>query len=763
MAAAALLFGAAAIADDRGVLRDAGGSPYVFVVYDSSGSMAWTPPCTEKDAALDIDAWDGQCTRECTMDPTICEQFDPGSPGSAGAWDPADPDAVKCVEFNINYDEDNPPPAVEIVLDEEEAPSGLNGAITITGSWTSSTAFPPYIGSRYLHNNMAGQGTKSIEFTPILPHDGYYHVYVFYSGDPDSASNVPITVTHADGKAQLFLDQRRTVQREPDHSDEFYNYVGTWQFDAGTGGSVLIETDNTVGRVNVDTVRFTSIERPAGLACLRTGYRYRQPLCPRGDCAAPADGDDPTSKSFQAREALFEVLNERTSSGASAPTSRTTSGCAPSTGSIGCRNTTAAAPASRSSPASPPTSPSSRSPAPIWCWATGRNWDRRPTPTPPATACPMTARLRLRGRRHTYNGDTEFDGTADAEGHAAQVGCWLHEPADTDDLWEMQRASRIPLLGIDHNVNTPVWYRDPNDLSDLNYPDGQVYTVTYSPSSGSYGDSTIDVKIRMQQCDTDNGAAYPTCLTFHSDREVTFELELVTDFVAWEDDTARFPMRTHGFIYEGQNSKVEDFNDCFGLEPNNDTNTAIVLSGLHDDWYQNYSPKWTTTADPMGRGDNGEFDVGDFIPLDWTDDHREDLLGRMAPNLVDPSTGLYDDTLGEPDFRTATYFRNDYLVPFDFKPTDFIRKLRLVPNTFPRASSCRGAAPPDRGLARRLRGLVFRQRHPRRADRLARRRPRLGRRRRRRRRRRRVRLPREVRAVPDRRQRDLCHESHRSG
>ena len=33
----------AAVADDRDLLRESSGEPYVFILFDTSGSMHWTP------------------------------------------------------------------------------------------------------------------------------------------------------------------------------------------------------------------------------------------------------------------------------------------------------------------------------------------------------------------------------------------------------------------------------------------------------------------------------------------------------------------------------------------------------------------------------------------------------------------------------------------------------------------------------------------------------------------------------------------------
>ena len=52
-------FGGEASADDRDLLRDSVGEPYVFILLDTSGSMHWTPRCTPEQVA------DGSCALLC--------------------------------------------------------------------------------------------------------------------------------------------------------------------------------------------------------------------------------------------------------------------------------------------------------------------------------------------------------------------------------------------------------------------------------------------------------------------------------------------------------------------------------------------------------------------------------------------------------------------------------------------------------------------------------------------------------------------------
>ncbi|MCH8527546.1 MAG: right-handed parallel beta-helix repeat-containing protein [Kiritimatiellae bacterium] len=133
----------------------------------------------------------------------------------------------------------------EIIVDNSD-----NTGVQITGSWTSSTWDPGYHGSDYLHDGNSGKGSKSVRFTPEL-NAGTYDVFIRYTSNSNRASNVPIDITHAGGTDYISLDQRSGGGQ--------WVLLGTYTFNAGTGGSVLISNAGTSGFVIADAVRFTSV------------------------------------------------------------------------------------------------------------------------------------------------------------------------------------------------------------------------------------------------------------------------------------------------------------------------------------------------------------------------------------------------------------------------------------------------------------------------------------------------------------------------
>ena len=445
-----LALGGAAMADDRDLLRDSSGSPYIFIVLDTSGSMHWTPVCNEADAACrpvdkdgngtiddyscDADPWDGTCTQECTLAEDECARICPD---------------FGCVEYALDIDGDNPPEIEEIIIDNTDS-----DGVTITGDWLVG-GIEPWVGSNNIHNDRTGQGTKSVRFTPDIVKPGTYHVYLHWSSNEDRASNVPVDVTHAGGTDTVKLNQTRSIPDFVDEPDGFkYNFVGTYDFEAGTAGNVLIRTDDTVGYVVVDSVRFVSyVEPTTGLTCIREGYRCQQSLCPQGDCYSELNADDPRSKFYQAKQALYEVIDS-------------TDDIHFGIGSYEQDNV--------------------RLMAKHWLY---RVREHKPTPDFPEDTpqdffwdtsprpFPDTGDTFVLGNGAPYDSDDgdgdgwdcasfdnypgkfDADGNLDAEGDAGHVGCFFSEPADWDNPWEMQRYRRIPKLGLVGDQDTTVWLR----------------------------------------------------------------------------------------------------------------------------------------------------------------------------------------------------------------------------------------------------------------------------------------------------------------
>ena len=135
----------------------------------------------------------------------------------------------------------------DIIMDNADATG-----VTITGWWGSSSSVAGYYGSNYIHDNNVAKGSKSVQFTPTIASAGAYEVYARWTSFSNRATNVPIDITDAIGTDTVTVDQQA--------DGGTWVLLGTYDFDEGTDGNVLIRTTGTNGYVIADAVRFIQVE-----------------------------------------------------------------------------------------------------------------------------------------------------------------------------------------------------------------------------------------------------------------------------------------------------------------------------------------------------------------------------------------------------------------------------------------------------------------------------------------------------------------------
>lgn len=144
-----------------------------------------------------------------------------------------------------------PPPFDDgsVIADTEDAAS------VITGSWSQLSALSGFQGAHYLSDGNAGKGAKSVFFRPTLPAAGNYKVAITWRFNANSrATNVPLLLTHAGGETPLTLNQNQNI---PGWFD-----LGTFAFDAGVAGTLLLSNAGTNNTVIADAVRWTPDPAP---------------------------------------------------------------------------------------------------------------------------------------------------------------------------------------------------------------------------------------------------------------------------------------------------------------------------------------------------------------------------------------------------------------------------------------------------------------------------------------------------------------------
>ena len=126
----------------------------------------------------------------------------------------------------------------------------------VVGDWKHSQYSKHYIGDGYLHDQDKDKGGKSLTFTPELPRPGKYEVRLAYIHAPSRASNVPVTVFHAEGETLV-----RVNQQEPPAFEGRFVSLGQYRFETNGFAYVLIGTEDTKGFITADAVQFIPAEQ----------------------------------------------------------------------------------------------------------------------------------------------------------------------------------------------------------------------------------------------------------------------------------------------------------------------------------------------------------------------------------------------------------------------------------------------------------------------------------------------------------------------
>jgi len=167
-------------------------------------------------------------------------------------------------------------PASLIAAGRPESPGQFPGHVvddadaTAVGEWTVSQFSRTYIGDGYRHDGNDGKGQKSLTFEPKLDAAGIYEVRLAYNAAGARASNVPVTVFHADGEASLIIDQRQA----PPLDGRFVS-LGQFRFEPGGPGFVLVSNEGTDGHVITDAVQWLPARTAGPDAELPTGETGR--------------------------------------------------------------------------------------------------------------------------------------------------------------------------------------------------------------------------------------------------------------------------------------------------------------------------------------------------------------------------------------------------------------------------------------------------------------------------------------------------------
>jgi len=107
----------------------------------------------------------------------------------------------------------------------------------------------------YRHDGNENRGRQWARYRPNLPKDGKYEVRMSYPAHPNRASNVPVTIVHADGKTTLKVNQKK-----PAPLDRAFLSLGTFRFAKGDAGYVEISNQDADGYVIIDAVQWLPVK-----------------------------------------------------------------------------------------------------------------------------------------------------------------------------------------------------------------------------------------------------------------------------------------------------------------------------------------------------------------------------------------------------------------------------------------------------------------------------------------------------------------------
>ena len=131
--------------------------------------------------------------------------------------------------------------ASEVIIDNQDS------GFSTSGTWSESGASDEYEGSSVFSKILNSSAT----WTPTLPEAGLYDVYVWYTGSTyNRDTDASYTVNYAGGSETIGIDQNQ--------GSGDWVLLGTFTFNAGISGNVILLRDAETGGTSADAVRFVS-------------------------------------------------------------------------------------------------------------------------------------------------------------------------------------------------------------------------------------------------------------------------------------------------------------------------------------------------------------------------------------------------------------------------------------------------------------------------------------------------------------------------
>lgn len=124
------------------------------------------------------------------------------------------------------------------------------------GLWKPSTISPNFIGKGYIHDDKSEKGEKWVEFPIRVPRTALYQTQISYNSNSGRDKKVPVSIKHADGETEVFVNQ----QRKPSIENQF-EPLGKFRFEKDQATTITVATRGTELYVIVDAIRLIELDQ----------------------------------------------------------------------------------------------------------------------------------------------------------------------------------------------------------------------------------------------------------------------------------------------------------------------------------------------------------------------------------------------------------------------------------------------------------------------------------------------------------------------
>lgn len=151
---------------------------------------------------------------------------------------------------------DVPQPVGPTTIDLKSLPGIVldDAAAELTGPWSHSQRFRPYVGVGYTHDDGTGAAPCRAVFRFRVPRDGNYDIQMIYSAHASRGKQVPVVVRSGEHETKLIVDQTLPLGNKLGGRK-----IGSAKLVAGVESTITISNENAGGFVILDAVVVSAV------------------------------------------------------------------------------------------------------------------------------------------------------------------------------------------------------------------------------------------------------------------------------------------------------------------------------------------------------------------------------------------------------------------------------------------------------------------------------------------------------------------------